>query len=191
MARLPGRVEKTVGHSIVDRVDARRAAIGEIRDLDRRRLARERQQSVVAGMRGEVHEDIDPVRADDVGELLVAERRDVAPSIHVIADQAGDGVRRRHVGVRKDLDLPSVVLSEQRQNEARYRMLAKIGRHVAYAQPAVRFGAVLVRTAERRERRHVPLGPCAMLALEIGRRVVGMVVQRQEKVAVERRQIRT
>jgi hypothetical protein len=72
VARLPRRVEKPVRDSVVDRVDARRAAIGEIRDLHRRRLPRERQQSVVARMRGEVHEDIDLVRAHEVGELLVA-----------------------------------------------------------------------------------------------------------------------
>ena len=141
-------------------------------------------------MRGEVHEDVDLVRAHEVGELLVPQRRDVAPSLDVIAEQTRDRVRRRHVGVREDLDLLAVVLSQQRQNEARDRMLAKIGRHVAYAQAAVRLAAVRVREAGCRERRHVPLGPRSMLALEIGRRVVGMVVQRQQQIAVERRQIR-
>ena len=70
-------------------------------------------------------------------------------------------------------------------------MLAKIGRHVAYAQPAVRLTTVFVRTADRRERRHVALGPRAVLALEIGRRAIGMIVERQKQVAVERRQIGT
>jgi hypothetical protein len=109
--------------------------------------------------------------------------------IHVVAEHAGDGVLPRHVGVGKDFDLLSIVLPEQRQNEARHRMLAKVGRHIADPQPAVRFAAVLVRTADTLERRHVPLGPRAMLALEIGRRVSGMVVERQQQVAVERRQI--
>jgi hypothetical protein len=142
-------------------------------------------------MRREVHENIDPVSADDLGELLIAERRDVAPSINVIAHQAGDGVRRHHIGVRNDFDLPPVALPEQRQNEARNRMLAKIRRHVPYAQAAVRLWNVLMRTASGDERRDVPLGPRAMLPQEIGRRVVGMVVEREEKIAVESRQIGT
>ena len=62
-------------------------------------------------MRGEVDEDIDPVRADGVRELLVSERRDVAPSIRVLADEVRDAVRARDVGVGKDLELPSVVLA--------------------------------------------------------------------------------
>src|SRR3954454_4190600 len=140
-------------------------------------------------MRGKVHENIYPVGADGLGELLIAERRDVAPSIDVIGHQAGDGVRRRRIGVRDDFDLPPVVLPEQRQNEARDRMLAEIRRYVPYAQAAFRLWDILVRTSAGDERRNVPLGPRAMLAQEVGRRVVGMVVERQEKIAVESRQI--
>src|SRR5262252_3239792 len=118
-------------------------------------------------MRREVHENVDPVGADEIGELLVAERRDVVPSIYVTANQAGDGVRRRRVGVRNDLDLPPVMLPEQRQNEARNGVLAEIRRHVAHAQTAFRIWNVLMRTTSRYERRNVPLGPRAMLPQEI------------------------
>ena len=88
VTRLFRRIEKPVGHAIVDRVGARRAAIREIRDLHRRRLARERQHPVAAGMCGEIHEDVDAVGTYALGELLVGKQSDVAPSVHVIADQA-------------------------------------------------------------------------------------------------------
>ena len=149
------------------------------------------EQPVVARMRGEIHENIDPVRADDVGELRVAERRDVAPSIHVPAHQAGDGVRRRHVGVRKHFDLPPVVLPEQRQHEARDRVLAKIGRHVAYAQPPLGLGTFACgrRAAASGATWRSAHARCSRS--KIGGRTAGMVVQRQQQIAVQRRQIGT
>ena len=43
-------------------------------------------------------------------------------------------------------------------------VLAKIGRHEAYAQEPIRLPPVRVRATSGRERRYVPLGPFAMLA---------------------------
>jgi hypothetical protein len=79
------------------------------------------------------------------------------------------------------------VLAKQRQDEARYGVLAKIRRDVADTQPAIRRRAIRVRAARCRQRRDVPVGPGAMLAIEVGRRAVGMVVQSKKKVAVELR----
>src|SRR5688572_31012342 len=86
-----------------------------------------------------------------------------------------------------DLDLTAIVLVEQRQCEPRNGMLAKVGRHISDSKAAVGLAAVVVRTAGRREGLHVPLAPCAMLAQQIGRRIIGMVMQRQEQIAVQLR----
>src|SRR5690606_38106832 len=146
--------------------DARRAAVGEVRHLHGRRLAREHEQPVPARMRGEVYEDIDVFSANDVGELVVRKRSDVAPVIGMLAHEAGDRVRGSDVRVRKHLDPTPVVLPEERQNEAGYRMLAKVRGDVADAKATVRLAAVRMRAPRRGQRLHMPLGPIAVLARE-------------------------
>jgi len=91
------------------------------------------------------------------------------------------------LGVTKHFEFAVIVPGEERQYIVAYNVLAKIRRHVPYSKAAVGLAAVVVRTTSRRERGHVPLGPLQMLAQQIGRRIVGVIVQREKQIAVQLR----
>ena len=100
-----GRIEVRIGDAIVDRPKARRARIGQPRDLHGRRLAGEDQQAIVGHVHGQVDEDVDPVLADRCGHLLVVQSDDAPPAVGVAAQPLRDGIGTGDVGVAEDLEM--------------------------------------------------------------------------------------
>ena len=79
----PRRVDVGVGEAVVDGRKAGGARIGEPADLNGRRLAGEDQETIPGHVHGQVDENVDPVLADEPGDLLVGKAGDVPPDVGV------------------------------------------------------------------------------------------------------------
>ena len=69
-------------------------------------------------MQRQVHEDVDAVLADQLGDLLVGEAHDVPPDVGQDRNRCGDVVGAEHVGVAEDLELSWSCSAKQRQEIA-------------------------------------------------------------------------
>ena len=58
-----------------------------------------------------------PSGAIGLGQLRVGQVRDIAPDVAQLPQRCGDAIGLRHAGVAVDLDLPAVVIGQQRQQE--------------------------------------------------------------------------
>ena len=73
------RVEKRIRESVIDGAQSRRAAVGQVSNLDRRGLPGKCQQAAAVHVHGQIDQDVDAVVADLPSQLLVGERCGVTP----------------------------------------------------------------------------------------------------------------
>jgi hypothetical protein len=83
-------IELRIGESIIDRVQAGRSGVTQIRDLDGRGFSRQDEQPVTRHVQGEVDENVDGVVADLLSCFVVGKTGDVVPAIGFGADLGGD-----------------------------------------------------------------------------------------------------
>jgi hypothetical protein len=135
-----------VGDAVIHRAQPGRIRIADVRELHRRGLAREHEHPRAVGVTGEIDQDVHTMAADEVGKLGVIQRGDVVPTVHARADRRRHRVpAARHAAVAEDLEPLAVAVVEQRRQEFRDRMIAKVGRDVADAQPTLRIAVIPVR----------------------------------------------
>ena len=94
-------------------------------------------------MHGQVDENVDPVLADQPGDLLVGKAGDVPPDVGQRTEPRGDLVRTSDIGVAEDLKVFVIMCGEKGRREKRLGMVAKVRRNIADSQPAV--GRAVVR----------------------------------------------
>eukprot|EP00958_Prasinococcus_capsulatus_P007324 scaffold685_cov324-Prasinococcus_capsulatus_cf.AAC.10 len=131
---VPRRAHHLVDEEIVDVVRPRRGREAHIAYLHRARLQREHFVARPLRVPVEVHQHLDAV--------LVAAPRDLrhrhlrTEVLHLLRDAplplGAVGTRK---GVAKHLQLTSVVEAKDGHHEVRQRVIAKVGAHVAHAQP--------------------------------------------------------
>ena len=174
-----------VGDPVVDRGDPGGVGVADVADLDRRRPARAGEQPAVAGVPGELDQDVDPVGANAGGERRVVELVDVDPAVGHRPQLVAVRVRPQHRGVADRLDLPPVVGQEQGRDEVGDRMAAQVGREIADAQAPV--GVALLRAAglQAAQRRREALRPGEMLPLQGSGRALRVVVEVEEAVHLQ------
>ena len=137
-----------IGQPIVHGVHARGVAIAQIGDLDRCGLPGKDKKAVARRVTGQIHEDINPVRADEIGCLLVLHAGDLAPLRCVLMEPFGNRVLTQDVGVAKYFDLAAIVSSEQTLEEECNWMFPKVRRDVADPQSPLRIPIVAMTTDE-------------------------------------------
>src|SRR5882672_490146 len=124
-----------VANPIVDASQAGRVQVSEPGCLYRSRLLGENAETKNAGMPREIHQDVNPVLVDRVGELVVGHRLRVAKDIRPFLDRLRDLVRGRTGRVAEDLVRVSL---DHREREQGDRMPPEIAREVADAQTPLR-----------------------------------------------------
>jgi hypothetical protein len=123
----PSRVEVGIGEAVVDGGQAGGCGHAEHAHLDRRRLASEDEQAIVGGVEGEVDENIDPVGADPVGELKIAQAGDAAPGAGKLLQLLGDTVGSPHVGVGHEVSRRVVAMRPEGEQQPADWVVAKVG----------------------------------------------------------------
>jgi hypothetical protein len=127
-----------IGDAVVDLRQAGRVRVAEVADLDRRRPGGAREQAAVLGESGELDQDVDPVGPEQACELGVIERADVTPPARQAAQVLGDVVGLGDVRIADGLEALAIKRLEDRRDEIRDRVGAKIRREIADAQATVR-----------------------------------------------------
>ena len=137
---------------MVDRPQPRRVAVAQPAQRHRRRLAREHPEPVAHRVARHVHQHVDAVVPDALGQGLVAQPPRGHPVVHTSL------VARRHRVLAPQLRIGPhfhgrlIVSRQQRLQEPRAGMLAEVRRHIAHPQPPVRAPAVRVRPPARTQR---------------------------------------
>ena len=135
----------------------------------------------MAGVAGEVDEQVDAVLADPGGDSVVGLAPGIAPLVGEAAQPLAGRVGRLDVGVAEDLDGLAVVGAQQRLDEEGDGVLAEVGGDVAHAQPPRRVAiAAVVGPARRGQVIGVLHRPAAVLG-EDGHGVMGARVVHQKK----------
>ncbi len=130
------RIGVGVGDAQIHCAQSGRIGIAEVGRLDRRRLHCHGEQAVARGMAGKVHEDVDPIVPDAVGELRVRKVLAIGPPAGQLAQPIGDRVLLPVVVVAIDVELGAIVAFQYRLEEPRHHVLAEIRRYVTDAKPA-------------------------------------------------------
>ena len=144
----PRRVDVGVSEAVVNGRKAGGARIGKPGDLNGRRLAGEDQQTIPGHVHGQVDENVDPVLADEPGDLLVGKTDDAPPDVGERTEPRGDLVRTSDIGIAINLEVLVIVCGQKGRREKRLGMVAKVGRNIADSQPAVGRAVVGMRLNE-------------------------------------------
>jgi hypothetical protein len=134
------RVAHGVGEPVIHGLETGRVEVVEPRDLNRRRLESEDAETVVAGMAGDVDQDVDTVVANPLGDLVVGRALHHARRDGSHPRECRWRLRCVEVGVH--VEAPAVVAAEHGLDERRQRGMA-IRRHIADAQATLRLGRAL------------------------------------------------
>ena len=120
------RGRRFVGQKVVDRLQARGVAKSQPAHRHRRRLARKRAKTATRSMAGEVHQDIDAIGADALGQGLVAHASRGDPVVHIALVALRHLVFARQRCIGKDFDNRPVMLRQQGFHEVLRRVGAEI-----------------------------------------------------------------
>ena len=117
----PRRVDVGVSEAVVNGRKAGRARIGKPADLNRRRLAGENQETIPGHVHRQVDENVDPVLADERGDLLVGKSGDAPPDVGERTEPCGDLVWTSNIGVAVNLEVLVIVCGKKGHREKRHR----------------------------------------------------------------------
>mmetsp|Transcript_117347 Transcript_117347/g.373887 ORF Transcript_117347/g.373887 Transcript_117347/m.373887 type:complete len:664 (-) Transcript_117347:920-2911(-) len=146
-------VHDAVGDAVVDGAEPRRVVVANVGALYRCRLQRADVQAVVGSVPSELHQDVDSIRTDDLGDLLRRFPRDLLPVRvrHETLEKLRLLVFPSGGGVKENLEKVPVVVLEEGVTEEGHRVVEVVGRNVADAQFPVhraRHGPLGVRGAQ-------------------------------------------
>ena len=135
-------------------------------------------------MQGQVDEDVDPVAADPVGHLGIAQAHDALPLVGQGLKLLGDAIARADVGVGDERGLPAVVMAEQGEDQLAGGVIAEIGRDESDPQPPIGRAVVRVRANLRREGLGEAGGPEAMLGQDRLGIIIGMKMEGEQEIVM-------
>jgi len=99
MVELSGRQQAGIAQEVIHCAQAGAARIADPAELHRRRFAGEGQQAVVAGMAGQVDQDVDAIGGDFFRQGGVAQADDGMPVCDMAAQTLADGVLDGVIGI--------------------------------------------------------------------------------------------
>ena len=121
------RIEIRIGQAIVDRRQSGRCRHPQHRHLNRRGLAGKDQHAVAGSVQRRIDEDVDPVGADSLGQLRVAQAHRIVPLAGEGLEFRGDRIGHPHVGIGDELGLPAVLIGVERQEQPSHGVIAEVG----------------------------------------------------------------
>ena len=113
MVEAIGRIEVRIGDAVVDGRNARGARVGKPAYLHGSRLAGKDQEAIASHVHSQVHEDVDPVLTNPLGNLLVVKTGDAPPCVDIGTQSPGDPVRTHDIGIADDLEVLVGVRGEE------------------------------------------------------------------------------
>src|SRR4051812_15106886 len=139
-----GRQHDSVGEQ---GVDGRQTGAGSEPpgvNLNWRRLACERAQTIAGGVARQIEQDVDLVGANPVRKLAVRKMQYVASVIRNCTKRAGELVLTLDAGIADHLELAFVVALQHWPDGERRRTEIEVGRNIAENDAAVRVAIVVV-----------------------------------------------
>src|SRR4029077_17482288 len=110
---------------------ARGIGIAEVSDLDGSRLECENAQTIVGRMTGQIHQNIDAVGANLLGDLLIALPFGRTPTLGQRLKPPGEFINNEVLGIAIDVKLLAIMVAQDRIEKETDRVHAKIRRHVS------------------------------------------------------------
>ena len=138
-------------------------------------------------MHVQIDENIDPIRANLPGNLLVREFPHLPPDIRVPPQPRRKRIGRRPGVVTKNLKTLFVMRRQQRQNKPAHRLNPKLRRHIPHAQPPLRAPIILKRERRRLQLLHMPLRPPPMLREQFPWPAAPIKMQHEQKISMQLR----
>ena len=132
-------------------------------------------------MTGQIDDDVDGVAADAVGQRVVGQSDGADPMIRMATVARRHFIFDGHFGISEHLDRTLVVVRHQRLQKVPHRVLAKVRRDVADPQPALRVACIGMRPPCAAQWQADPLVVSAVGGIDFLRRLVGVVVQREQQ----------
>ena len=117
---FPGGIGHRIDQPVVDSFQARRVGIAEPRHLHRRRLAGKYAKPVFRRMAGEIDQDIDAVRPDTLGKLIVRQPDGHQPVIGKFLQTRRNHVRPQYLGIAEYFHRLPIVSLQQRLDKIRH-----------------------------------------------------------------------
>jgi len=77
-------------------------------------------------MTSQVHEDVDPITANEVRHFVVRQPHNVPPRRNVFSEPLGELIFQRDICVAEYLDSRAIVGCQQTIEEIRHRMIPKV-----------------------------------------------------------------
>ena len=143
-------------------------------------------------MHRQIDQDVNAIRAHALGDVRIADADDVMPLIGRPPQALRHVILALNAGVAVDLDLAVIMSFQQRHDEVRLRLRAKVRRDVTDLQPAIRVAIVVMRANESLQRIGIPAAPAILLPADRGHVIAGVkmhvvdqVVQRNRIVDVQ------
>ncbi len=115
-----------IGDQVIDRIHASRVVVSAGGHLHGRGLSGKGQEPVPARVSGEINENVDRVRADSLGQLLVIVSKRLAPAVGLGTKALGEVVWARDPRVAKQLEAPSVMMCDDRRKEPADGMVTEV-----------------------------------------------------------------
>lgn len=113
---LAFRIEKRIGQSIIHRAQPGRARIsGECR-LNRRRFSGKNEQTIPRRMQGQIHQDVNSVASDHLGDKLIGDTVNLPPAIGQRLKSPAILVGFSRIGVAINLEPARIALAKKRQD---------------------------------------------------------------------------
>ena len=119
-------IEVRVGDAVIHGRQSGRARVGQVRRLHRRGFAGEHEQAIAAGVHGQVHEDVDVVLANQIGQRYVAHAAGHSPGGSGSIERVADRVLPAQVAVAVHFDALAVMVGKQRHQQPTDRMIPQI-----------------------------------------------------------------
>ncbi len=145
---------------------------------------------MLRGVSGQIHQDVNPVLPDLLGNDLMAFSQCAVPVVCEGFDARRDLIGPSHIRIAEYLHPGLVMRLEQRFDEVGAGMAPKIRGDIPDAEPSFGRGVVLVGHHLPGEGLLMDLGPAEMLFQQPFRRVIRGVLQGEEQVAVRDRVLR-
>ena len=142
------RIEVRIAEPVVDRSKSRASRVAGESHLHRGGLPRKDGETVAGHVQGQIHEDVDPVVADELRNFGFGSACDIAPDVGCLLESPGEGIRLGDGRIAEHFESRVVVPRKNGQDVSADDVVAEIRRDIADPQAALRSAIIAVRLDE-------------------------------------------
>ena len=134
-------IEHAVADAAIKAQQPCAVGVAEAGEQQRRRPQRQHIEAVAGGVTRQIHQQIDAIAADALGQLFAGEFNRAAPTIGQVDQPLADRIEILHLAIQKQLKVAAVAPAQQRFDEAGGGVAVDIWREIANAQRPLGVGA--------------------------------------------------